>query len=112
MTSRSADTAPGAGVGAGLVEAPRLGPVSVALWLSGLRCVVTYLVLPALAPVLGATVVLAVPLILALYALGIAASVRAAWRSAQRGRWLTAGLATVLLALNVLSLVSVVGRGR
>jgi hypothetical protein len=68
-----------------------------------------YLVVPALAPMLGATIVLAVPLILALYALGIVASVRAAWRSAQRARWLTAGVATALLALNVVSLITVVG---
>ncbi len=94
----------------GAVATPPLGPVSVALWLSGLRCVATYLVLPFLAPVLGATIVLAIPIVLGLYALGIGASASALWRSAQRARWLAAGFAAVLLALNLLSLVTVVGQ--
>jgi hypothetical protein len=96
----------------GTVAARPLGPVSLALWISGLRCVVTYVVLPFLAPVLGATIVLAIPIVLALYALGIGASARALWRSAQRARWLAAGFAGVLLALNLLSLVTVLGQRR
>jgi len=96
----------------GTVAARPLAPVSVALWLSGLRCVATYVVLPGLAPLLGATVVLAIPIVLALYALGIGASARALWRSAQQARWLTTGFAGVLLALNLLSLVAVVGQRR
>lgn len=94
----------------GTVGARPLGPVSLALWVSGLRCVATYVVLPFLAPVLGATIVLAIPIVLALYALGIGASASALRRSAQRARWLAAGFAGVLLALNVLSLVTVVGQ--
>jgi sorbitol-specific phosphotransferase system component IIBC len=101
---------PSADADTGTLAARPLGPVSLALWISGLRCVATYVVLPFLAPVLGATIVLAIPIVLALYALGIGASARALWRSAQRARWLAAGFAAMLLALNLLSLVTVLGQ--
>lgn len=85
------------------------GPVAVTLWVSGLRCITTYVVLPALAPALGAFVVLAVPLVLALYGLSIATATFAAQRSARERRWHVCGVSVALLMLNVLSLVTVVG---
>ncbi len=69
----------------------------------------TYLVLPGVAPVLGSLVVLAVPVLLALYALGITASVRAIRRCARDGRVTGAVFAALLLSLNLLSLFVVLG---
>jgi hypothetical protein len=94
----------------GAIVTQPLGPVAAALWLSGLRCVATHVVLPGLAPALGATIVVAMPIVLGLYAVGIGSSGRALWRSAQQARWLMAGVAAVLLALNLSSLVAVVGQ--
>ena len=92
------------------VVQPPGGPVSLALALSGVRCIFVYLVLPGLAPVLGSLVTLAVPLVLGLYALSMWASVRALRTCAGSGRTLAAVGAGFLVLFNVLSLVVVLGR--
>ena len=93
----------------GTVTARPLGPVSLALWISGLRCVATYVVLPFLAPVLRRDHRARDPDRAHAVALGAPRPPRAL---AQCPRWLAAGFAAVLLALNLLSLVTVLGQRR
>ena len=90
---------------------PPGGPVTLALALSGMRCIFVYLVLPGLAPVLGSFVTLALPIVLGLYALGMWASLRAVRRCASGGRTLAAAGASLLVVFNVASLLLVVGSG-
>jgi hypothetical protein len=87
----------------------RPGPLSLALVASGARCVVVYVVLPALGPVVGALTVVWVPVVLGLYALGIILSCRALRRGVTNRRWAAAMLAAVLLLLNLASVLVVVG---
>jgi hypothetical protein len=98
-----------------VTEATRAGPrpstaegraLSGAVWVSGVRCVLTYLALPALAPVLGATLAVAGPVIAALHVLGAALSVRALRRSVAAGRGGLAVVAGVLLLLNIIGLLA------
>jgi hypothetical protein len=91
------------------VVRPPGGPVTLALALSGMRCIFAYLVLPGLAPVLGSFVTLALPIVLGLYALSLWASVRAVRRCAGSGRTLAAVGASLLVVFNVASLLLVVG---
>jgi hypothetical protein len=91
------------------VVRPPGGPVTLALACSGMRCIVVYLVLPGLAPVLGSLVTLALPIALGLYALSMWASVRAVRRCASNGRTFAAVGASMLVVFNVASLLVVVG---
>jgi hypothetical protein len=91
------------------VVRPPGGPVTLALAFSGMRCIFVYLVLPGLAPVLGPLVAIALPLVLALYALSMWAAVRAVRRCVSSGRTLAAVGASLLVVFNVASLLLVVG---
>lgn len=93
--------------GSGL-SAPAVGAVTAALWLSGLRCVGTYLVIPLLGPLLGAAAVVTLPVVAALHVLGVGASTRATWRSWRSGRSALALLAALLLSLNLLGAAALV----
>ena len=92
-----------------LVSAPPPGPVALAVWASALRCVCVYVALPALAPVVGAFAVLAIPVVVALYTLSIGTAVYAIRRTARDARWLACGASSTLLLLNLLGLIAVVG---
>lgn len=88
------------------VNDPARFAVSQAVWISGLRCLLTYLLFPALAPALGLTVATAIPLIVALHVLGIWMSARAVRRARQSKRHALALVASTLLAVNLLALAS------
>ena len=85
------------------------GPVPVAIWASALRCVVSYVLVPLAAPVVGFATVVALPIVVALHAVGIGASGRGVVRGVRTDRWGTATLACALLSLNLLSLLAQVG---
>jgi hypothetical protein len=89
---------------------PPGGPLSFALVVSGARCVFVYLILPVLAPVVGGLVTLALPVVVLLYGLGIAASLRAARHCFRVGRITAAMAACVLVLFNLASLSMVAGR--
>ncbi len=95
------------GTDASVVEPP--GPLSLALMTSGARCLLMYVVLPVLGPLLGSLSLVAVPIVLGLYVLGIALSVRASRRAVTDGRWGAFVLAGGLLLLNLASLLLLVG---
>jgi hypothetical protein len=84
------------------------GPLALAVWASALRCVLVYLALPALVPVLGPLVVVTIPIVLACYVASIWYSVVAVRVHGRAPGWLACGVATVLLALNALGLAEVV----
>jgi hypothetical protein len=88
------------------VTSPAGGAVVGALWLSAMRCVGAYLVIPLLGPLLGAAAVLALPVVLGLHVLGVGASTRATWRSWRSGRSALALLAALLLNLNLLGVAA------
>lgn len=90
------------------VTSPAGGAVVGALWLSAMRCVGTYLVIPLLGPLLGAAAVLTLPVVLGLHVLGVGASTRATWRSWRSGRSAWALLAALLLSLNLLGVAALV----
>lgn len=81
------------------------------LWLSGVRCIIMYAVLPALAPVVGWIGVLARPLsilmVLAAMVLSVH-SLRRVWLAEWDRRWAyTAFIAVVLVLLTVVLVVDV-----
>jgi len=81
------------------------------IWLSGIRCIITYAVLPALAPVVGWIGVLARPLsvllVLAAMVLSIH-SLRRVWLADWAQRWAyTAFISVVLVLLSVVLVVDV-----
>lgn len=77
----------------------------VSMVVSGIRCLVTYLLVPVLAPVVSFAGIVAAPIgILLCIVAGISgiASVRRFWSSDHRGRWMyTAFIAFVFLVLAV-----------
>ncbi|MFU8840275.1 MAG: hypothetical protein ACNA8R_06095 [Nitriliruptoraceae bacterium] len=81
------------------------------IWLSGIRCIITYAVLPALAPVVGWIGVLARPLsvLLVLAAMVLSVhSLRRVWLADWSGRWsYTAFISVVLVLLTVILVVDV-----
>lgn len=81
------------------------------IWLSGLRCIITYAVLPALAPVVGWIGVLARPLsvLLVLAAMVLSVhSLRRVWLADWSARWTyTAFITVVLVLLSVVLVVDV-----
>ncbi|MFP4148484.1 MAG: hypothetical protein ACLFUG_08555 [Nitriliruptoraceae bacterium] len=81
------------------------------IWLSGVRCIITYALLPALAPVVGWVGVLARPLsvllVLAAMVLSIH-SLRRVWLADWSRRWAYTGfIAVVLVLLSVVLVVDV-----
>lgn len=86
------------------VADPAHRAISLALWVSAIRCTLVYVLLPIAGPALGLTSSPALPLWLALHAVGLFTSGRALRRAVLgRQRGLT-GLSAALLALNLLSL--------
>lgn len=81
------------------------------IWLSGLRCVITYAVLPALAPLVGWIGVLARPLsvLLVLAAMVLSVhSLRRVWLADWSARWgYTAFILVVLTLLTVVLVIDV-----
>jgi hypothetical protein len=81
------------------------------IWLSGIRCIITYAVLPALAPVVGWIGVLARPLsvLLVLAAMVLSVhSLRRVWLADWSGRWpYTAFISLVLVLLTIVLVVDV-----
>ena len=93
--------------------APRaLMPLKGSLIISAVRCVITYALVPALAPVISGIGVLATPLSLALSLVaGVMAivSLRRVWMADWSGRWgYTAFIGVVLVFLAVVIAVDVV----
>jgi hypothetical protein len=85
-------------------------PLAAAVGLSGLRCVLTYVVVPALTPVAGVVAPVAYPVLVALAGLGIATAARAARRGFRADRIPATGVAVVLLLLNLAALASILAR--
>lgn len=81
------------------------------IWLSGLRCIITYAVLPALAPVVGWIGVLARPLsvLLVLAAMVLSVhSLRRVWLANWEQRWAyTAFIGVVLVLLSIVLVIDV-----
>lgn len=81
------------------------------IWLSGIRCIITYAVLPALAPVVGWIGVLARPLsvLLVLAAMVLSVhSLRRVWLADWSARWAyTAFISVVLVLLTIVLVVDV-----
>ena len=81
------------------------------LWLSGVRCIIMYALLPALAPVVGWIGVLARPLSIAMVvaAMGLSIhSLRRVWLAEWDRRWgYTAFIGVVLVLLTVVLVVDV-----
>jgi hypothetical protein len=81
------------------------------IWLSGLRCIITYAVLPALAPVVGWIGVLARPLsvLLVLAAMVLSVhSLRRVWLANWAQRWAyTAFIGVVLVLLSIVLVIDV-----
>lgn len=81
------------------------------IWLSGLRCIITYAVLPALAPVVGWIGVLARPLsvLLVLAAMVLSVhSLRRVWLADWDRRWgYTAFISVVLVLLTIVLVIDV-----
>jgi hypothetical protein len=81
------------------------------IWLSGIRCIITYAILPALAPVVGWIGVLARPLsvVLVLAAMVLSVhSLRRVWLANWAQRWAyTAFIAVVLVLLTVVLVVDI-----
>jgi hypothetical protein len=78
------------------------------IWLSGLRCIITYALLPALAPVVGWIGVLARPLsvLLVLAAMVLSVhSLRRVWLADWSARWAYTAFITVVLVLLTVVLV-------
>lgn len=81
------------------------------IWLSGLRCIITYAVLPALAPVVGWVGVLARPLSVLLVVAAMVLSVhslRRVWLANWAQRWAyTAFIGIVLVLLSIVLVIDV-----
>lgn len=75
---------------------------TTALVISGIRCTVTYLLVPALAPVVGILDTVNAPLSIALSIVAISmgiSGVRRFWMAAHRARWAYTGFIGVVLVL-------------
>lgn len=85
----------------------------VALVISGVRCLITYLLIPILVPIVGVAGVLAAPLgiVLCLVA-GVngVVSVRRFWISDHRGKWMYTWFIVIVFAILAIAMVSDIAR--
>ncbi|GGI09277.1 hypothetical protein [Egicoccus halophilus] len=94
-------------------EPRALMPMKGSLVLSAIRCVITYVLIPALAPLISGINVLATPLSLLLSAVaGVMAvvSLRRVWMADWSGKWGYTAFAVVVLVLIVVVMAFDVGR--
>lgn len=85
----------------------------VALIISGVRCLITYLLIPILVPILGVAGVLAAPVGIALCAVAVVngvVSVRRFWISDHRGKWMYTWFMVVVFAILAVALVADISR--
>lgn len=85
----------------------------VAIIVSGVRCLITYLLIPILVPIVGFAGVLAAPLGIALCLVaGVngVVSVRKFWVSDHRGKWMYTWFIVFVFAVLAISLVSDISR--
>lgn len=85
----------------------------VALIISGVRCLITYLLIPILVPILGVAGVLAAPLGIALCVVAVVngiVSVRRFWISDHRGKWMYTWFMVVVFAILAIALVADISR--
>lgn len=87
------------------VADPAHRAISLALWVSAIRCTLLYVVLPVLGPVLHLASSPAWPLWVALHAVGLSTSGRALHRAVVRRQRTLITVSGVLLAVNVVSLL-------
>ena len=81
---------------------------TAAIVVSGIRCIITYLLIPILAPVIGISDAASAPVTMALSALAIVmgiSGVRRFWIADHRARWAYTGFITVVVALLVVGVV-------
>lgn len=80
---------------------------------SGVRCLITYVLIPVLVPILSLAGWVATPVSLALCAVAFVngiVSARRFWKSDHRHRWLYTGFITVVFAILTVALVTDLGR--
>ena len=77
----------------------------MAVWVSGVRCLLTYMVLPILGPVLGLTASAKMPIVLAAYFVSVLTSTRALERAVQSRRFRFIAVACSLTLMNVVSIL-------
>ena len=85
----------------------------VALVISGVRCLITYLLIPILVPIIGVAGVVAAPLGIALCLVAVVngvVSVRRFWISDHRGKWMYTWFILVVFAILAIAMVSVIAR--
>lgn len=81
---------------------------TAAIVVSGIRCIITYLLIPILAPVIGITDAASAPVTMALSALAIVmgiSGVRRFWIADHRARWVYTGFIAVIVVLLVVGIV-------
>ncbi|MBL3682458.1 hypothetical protein D3229_08960 [Leucobacter aridicollis] len=85
----------------------------VALIISGVRCLITYLLIPILVPILGVAGVLAAPIGIALCvvaAVNGVVSVRRFWISDHRGKWMYTWFIVIVFVILTIAMVSDIAR--
>lgn len=81
----------------------------VAIIISGVRCLITYLLIPILVPIVGVAGVLAAPVGIVLCAIAVVngvISVRRFWVSDHRGKWMYTWFMAFVFAVLAVALVS------
>lgn len=84
-----------------------------ALIISGVRCLITYLLIPILVPILGVAGVLAAPIGIALCvvaAVNGVVSVRRFWISDHRGKWMYTWFIVIVFVILTIAMVSDIAR--
>ncbi|GAA1629083.1 hypothetical protein [Leucobacter chromiireducens] len=85
----------------------------VAIIISGVRCLITYLLIPILVPIVGVAGVLAAPVGIVLCAIAVVngvISVRRFWVSDHRGKWMYTWFMVFVFAVLAIALVSDITR--
>lgn len=85
----------------------------VAMAISGVRCIISYLLLPVLVPIMGMAGFLAAPIGIALCVVaGVngVISVRRFWTSDHRGRWMYTWFIVIVFLILAVALVSDISR--
>jgi hypothetical protein len=83
---------------------PAQRAIAGAAYVSAVRCLFTYVVLPAAAPTVGVIGDMSLPFLIAAHALGTWMSARALHRCWQSQRFLLASVAAVLLVVNLMAI--------
>ena len=81
---------------------------TAAIVVSGIRCIITYLLIPILAPVIGISDAASAPMTIALSALAIVmgvTGVRRFWMADHRARWAYTIFIAVIVALLIVGIV-------